>query len=42
LKEIKELPRTDLIILKAEQLNNTKWIRIKCSDDNKEEFIGLN
>jgi len=35
LKEIKELPRTDLIILDAEQLNNTKWIRIKCSDDRK-------
>ena len=31
LTEIKEFPRTDLIILKTEQLNNTKWIRIKCS-----------
>lgn len=42
LKEIKELHRTDLIILKAEQLNNTRWIRIKCADDDREGLIDLN
>ncbi len=40
--EIKELPQTNLILLKAEQLNNTRWIRIKCSDDDREELIDLN
>jgi len=34
LTEIKELPKTDHLILKFEQFNNTIWIRIKCSDDD--------
>ena len=42
LTKIKELPQTGLLILKAEQLNNTRWIRIKCADDDREEFIDLN
>jgi hypothetical protein len=37
LTKIEDQARIDLIILDARQLNNIRWIRIKCLDDKEEE-----
>jgi len=41
LTKIEGKPQPDLILLDAEQLQNIKWIRIKCADSDGEEIVNL-
>lgn len=41
LTKIEGQARTNLVVITAGQLDNIKWIRIKCSDSQEEELIDL-